>query len=131
MQPWPKRGSMAVPSHIPSSNCGQCSGSRWETCRARQVEMPDGSSSAAPVMRPGPGFEKERPNPFLLRFGAVQHFHQGNLIDTALRHHDLAIARGLDIAHDSAPARDDPALELLGLDVEPHEHIRLDRRFDV
>jgi len=44
----------------------------------------------------------------------------------------FAVVCRLDVADHAAAARDDPALELLGLDVEPHEHVvRLDRRLDV
>src|SRR5256885_1364265 len=58
--------------------------------------------------------------------------HERDLVDSALRHHDVpAIVGRLDVANNAAAAGNNPALELARPDVEADEHVRFDRRFDV
>src|SRR5262249_14268584 len=55
-----------------------------------------------------------------------------DLVDAALRHDDvLSIIGRLDVANDATAARNDPALELAGRDIEADEHVGFDRRLDV
>src|SRR5437870_2211074 len=67
--------------------------------------------------------------------GAVRflasHENEANLIHAAFSDDEVAVARRLHVAHDAATARDRPALELFGFDVEPYQHVGPDRRFDV
>src|SRR5207244_10022337 len=70
----------------------------------------------------------------ILLAGAVRflasHENEANLIYAAFRDDKVAVARRLHVAYDAATARDRPALELFGFDVEPYQHVGPDRRFD-
>src|SRR6266850_6555773 len=57
--------------------------------------------------------------------------NKANLVHAAFRYDQVAIACGLHVAHDASTAGDGPALEFFGFDVEPHQHVWPDRRFDV
>src|SRR5579864_1974445 len=50
--------------------------------------------------------------------------NQANLIDAALGNDQIPVGCRLHIANDTAAARYRPALKLLRLDVETHQHIR-------
>src|SRR5436309_9234481 len=67
--------------------------------------------------------------------GAVRlfapHENEADLIYSALGDNEVAVTCGLHVAHDAATAGDRPALEFFRFDVEPHQHVGPDRRFDV
>src|SRR5437870_11360789 len=59
------------------------------------------------------------------------HENETDLIYSALRDDQVAVACRFHIAYDAATAWDRPALQLFGFDVEPHKHIGPDGRLDV
>ena len=67
--------------------------------------------------------------------GAVRllapHENEADLIYSAFGDNEVAVTCGLHVAHDAATAGDRPALEFFGFDVEPHQHVGPDRRFDI
>src|SRR5437773_8038393 len=61
---------------------------------------------------------------------AVRNLDEGHAVDAALRHRDVPVREHAHVADDAAAARNDPALELLGLRVEPHDRDRKSTRLN-